>query len=105
MAGEIQFDRKEIINKSCLALTSMCPSLSDSAYVCVKWNILSTPSPRAKNGMICVVAALNAMPRSAQNPSPAATVMDTRMTPAIPMPLCDLTGSFRLSKHIPTYIN
>lgn len=53
----------------------------------------STPSPRAMNGTICVVAALKGSLRSEQSPSPAATVRDTRRTPAIPTPAWDCTAS------------
>ena len=56
------------------------------AYVCVSRNMLSTPSPKARKGTIWVVEALKTMPIRAQKPNPAATVMATNRTPAMPSP-------------------
>ena len=60
-------------------------------------NMSSTPKPRARNGMIWVVEALKLMPSTEQIPRPAATERETRTTPAIPIPLWELTASFHRS--------
>jgi len=52
-----------------------------------------------------VVEALKAMPNKAQKPRPAATVIDTSITPARPTPACDCTGSCHLSSETPAYTN
>lgn len=43
------------------------------------------------------------IPNRAQNPNPAATVMDNNKTPAIPIPACDLTESFHCTNDTATY--
>ena len=41
----------------------------------------STPNPSAKNGRICVEAALKTDPKTEQRPKPEATERATRKTP------------------------
>jgi len=79
--------------------------IDSSAYVCVNRNISCTPKPRARNGTICIVVALNGIPRSAQKPNPAATVAQISITPAIPTPDCERTGSFQRKRATPAYSN
>lgn len=93
-----------------LRTTPVCSLLGtsftdSSAYVCVSRNMSCTPKPRARNGTICVVVALNEIPRSAQKPNPAATVAQINITPAIPTPDCERTGSFQRKRAIPAYNN
>lgn len=93
-----------------LRTTPVCSPLGtsftdSSAYVCVSRNMSCTPRPSARNGTICVVVALNGIPRSAQKPNPAATVAQISITPAIPTPDCERTGSFQRRRAIPAYSN
>ena len=93
-----------------LRTTPVCSLLGtsftdSSAYVCVNRNISCTPRPRARNGTICVVVALNGIPKRAQKPNPAATVAQINITPAIPTPDCERTGSFQRKRATPAYSN
>lgn len=93
-----------------LRTTPVCSLLGtsftdNSAYVCVSRNMSCTARPRARNGTICVVMALNGIPRSAQKPNPAAIVAQISITPAIPTPDCERTGSFHRKRTTPAYSN
>ena len=63
----------------------------------------STPNPNARNGIICVVAALNGILSTQHIPRPAATENAINSTPAIPMPLCDCTALFHFNSEIQAY--
>lgn len=89
-----------------LRTTPVCSQLGtsftdNSAYVCVNKNISCTPRPSARKGTICVVVALNGIPKRAQKPSPAATAAQINITPNIPTPDCERTGSFHRKRAIP----
>lgn len=73
-------------------LRGVLKARSTSPTVLTTRNISSTPSPIARNGRTCVVAAVKGRPSRAHRPSPEATDPTTRATPASPRPALESFG-------------